>query len=106
MSENKPAKSKELSPKLIYAAATILKERGGELPAREVMDEVEKRLPLDEWARERYEKTDMVRWQVIRRFMSLYATKAGFLVKKKGRWYLTPEGESALKLGERAFDEA
>ena len=26
--------------------------------------------------------------------------KAGFLIKKKGVWFLTPEGESALKLGE------
>jgi restriction system protein len=106
MSENQPAKSKALSPKLIYAAASILKENGGELPARAVMDEVEKRVQLDEWARERYEKTGTVRWQVILRFMTLYATKAGFLIKRKGRWYLTPEGENALKLGEKNFDQA
>jgi restriction system protein len=33
-------------------------------------------------------------------FYSIDCIKAGFLVKKKGIWFLTPEGEDALKLGE------
>jgi restriction system protein len=32
--------------------------------------------------------------------------KAGFLVKKKGVWFLTPEGESALKLGATGLMDA
>ena len=31
--------------------------------------------------------------------MSIDCVKAGFLIKKKGIWILTPEGEEALKLG-------
>jgi restriction system protein len=33
-------------------------------------------------------------------FFTIDCIKAGYLVKKKGVWYLTPEGENALKLGE------
>ena len=29
--------------------------------------------------------------------------KAGFIIKKKGKWFLTPEGEDALKLGEHGL---
>ena len=41
-----------------------------------------------------------MKWQSILHFFSIDCIKAGYLVKKKGTWYLTPEGESALKLGE------
>jgi restriction system protein len=33
-------------------------------------------------------------------FYSIDCMKAGYLVKKRGVWYLTPEGENALQLGE------
>ena len=62
--------------------------------------EVEKRVALDEWAKATYEKSGYVRWRSILHFFSIDCIKAGYLVKKKGVWYLTPEGENALKLGE------
>src|SRR4051812_33385800 len=98
-----PAKSKALSPKLIYAAMTVLRERGGEMSGREVVEEVEKRVTLDDWATARY-KDGSIRWRVILSFMSLYATKAGFLIKEKGRWYLTAAGKQALESGQEEFD--
>jgi restriction system protein len=62
--------------------------------------DVEKRVTLDEWAKAVYEKSGYVRWQSILHFYSIDCIKAGYLVKKKGVWYLTPEGENALQLGE------
>src|SRR5205085_5340421 len=100
MRDGKLSKSRALAAKVIYAALIILKEKGGELSGREVIDEVEKRVQLDEWARERYEKTGYIRWQSILHFFTIDCIKAGYLVKKKGVWFLTPEGEAALKLGE------
>ncbi len=100
MGKNQLSKSKALAVKVIFASLNILKERGGELSGREVIDEVERRVELDQWAKERYEKTGYVRWQSILHFYSIDCIKAGFLVKKKGIWFLTPEGEDALKLGE------
>src|ERR1043166_4437205 len=102
-SKDKLPRSRQLAAKVGFAALQILKEKGGQAPGRDVIAEVEKRVPLDEWARARYEKSGYVRWQSILHFFSIDCIKAGFLVKKKGVWYLTPEGESALSLGDVAL---
>ena len=53
-----------------------------------------------EWAKAVYEKSGYVRWHSILHFFSIDCIKAGFLIKKKGVWYLTPEGDTAIQLGE------
>ena len=106
MVKEKLSRSRELAAKVIYAALQILKEKGGQAPGRDVVAEVEKRVPLDEWARATYEKSGYVRWQSILHFFSIDCIKAGYLVKKKGVWYLTPEGESALQLGDAGLLKA
>ncbi len=58
-----------------------------------------KSITFDDWALERYEKSGYVRWESILHFYSIDCVKAGYLVKKNGVWYVTPEGEDALKLG-------
>jgi restriction system protein len=100
MAREKMGRSRELAAKVIFAAFQVLKEKGGQAPGREVVAEIEKRVELDEWARAVYEKSGYVRWQSILHFFSIDCIKAGFLIKKKGVWYLTPEGEAAIKLGE------
>ncbi|MDE2388045.1 MAG: Mrr restriction system protein [Betaproteobacteria bacterium] len=100
MAKDKPSRSRELASRVIFAAFNILKEKGGQAPGREVVAEVEKRVELDDWAKTTYEKSGYVRWQSMLHFYSIDCIKAGFLVKKKGVWYLTPEGENALKLGD------
>lgn len=96
----KLSRSRELAARVIFAAFQILKEKGGEAPGRDVLAQVEQRIPLDEWARATYEKSGYVRWQSILHFFSIDCIKAGYLIKKKGVWYLTTEGDAALKLGE------
>ena len=100
MAKNKLSRSRELAAKVIFAALQILNEKGGQAPGREVLSEVEKRVTLDDWAKATYEKSGYIRWQSILHFFSIDCIKAGYLLKKKGVWYLTPEGENALKLGE------
>jgi restriction system protein len=100
MPEENLSPSRAIAVKVIFAALQILKEKGGQAPGREVIAEVEKRVPLDEWARATYEKSGYVRWQSILHFFSIDCIKAGYLIKKKGVWYLTPEGEKALDLGD------
>ena len=106
MAKEKLSRSRDLAAKVIFAALQILKEKGGQSPGRDVIAEVEKRVPLDESARARYEKSGYVRWQSILHFFSIDCIKAGYLVKKKGIWYLTPEGETALKLGDAGLLKA
>jgi restriction system protein len=100
MPKGRLSPSRELAAKVIFAALHILKESGGQAPGRDVVAAVEKRVPLDDWAKATYEKSGYVRWQSILHFFSIDCIKAGYLVKKKGVWYLTPEGENALKLGD------
>lgn len=99
----KTSKTLSLAIKTIFAAMTILKENGREMPMRELLNKVEQRVELDSYAKARYEKTGYVRWESILHFYSIDCIKAGYLLKKKGIWYLTPEGEEALKLGPVGF---
>jgi restriction system protein len=98
-SPKKLSPTRVLAAKVIYAGLSILRDNGKELPVRDLMEKVEKTVSLDAWAKERYEKTGYVRWESIFHFYSIDCVKAGWVVKKKGIWYLTPEGEDALKLG-------
>jgi len=103
----KIAPTRGLAAKVIYAGLSILRDNGKELPVRDLMEKIENTVSLDAWARERYEKTGYVRWESIFHFYSIDCVKAGWVIKKKGIWYLTPEGEDALKLGpERVLDTA
>jgi restriction system protein len=99
MSAIKINRARELSSRLLFEALTILKEKGGQAAGRDVANALEKRVVLDEWAKEVYEKSGDVRWRSCLHFFSIDCVKAGFLVKKNGVWYITPEGENALKLG-------
>jgi len=100
MAKEKLSRTRELAATVIFAAFQILKEKGGQAPGREVIAEVEKRVDLNDWAKATYEKSGYIRWQSILHFFSIDCIKAGYLIKKKGVWYLTPEGEKAIKLGQ------
>jgi len=98
--ETQTKNTRSLAARLIFAALEVLKENGGEMRGKHVLEEVEKRVQLGDWEKQRYEKTGYIRWRSVLHFYTIDLIKAGFLVKKKGIWFLTPEGESALKRGE------
>lgn len=95
----KLAPSKRSAAKNIYASFKILKESGGELPGKQVVERIRDINDLTEWEKEIYEKTGYVRWESILHFYTIDCIKAGFLRKNKGIWYLTEEGEKAISLG-------
>lgn len=100
------APTRALASKVIFAAMQAIKRAGGELPISEVKRLVEQSVDFNDWERARYEKTGNVRWQALLFLFSIDSVKAGFLVKKKGIWFLTPKGEEALAGGEREFFSA
>jgi len=106
MAEKEFSKSKKLAARVVFAALTGIKKSGGQLPVQEVLKYVEDNTELDAWAKEKYEKTGYIRWQSILHFYSIDVQKAGFLLKKNGVWYITPEGEEAVKLGEIGLHKA
>ncbi len=95
----KTSKSIKIAQKTIFAAFQILKESGGELRGKEVIDKIRERLTFDEYESHIYEKTGYVRWESIMHFYTIDCVKAGYMRKQKGIWYITDEGEEALKLG-------
>ena len=95
----KISKTKLIAQKTIYATFKILKEGGGEMRGKEVTDKIRETVEFDEYEKYRYEKTGYIRWESILHFYTIDCMKAGFLTKQKGVWYLTKEGEEAIKLG-------
>ena len=101
------SRSYKSSAKTMYAAMTILSNNGGSMPIRILMEEVEKAVVFSAWEKEVLENTGNIRWQSNMHFTSVDYVRAGFLIKKKGTWIITPEGEEKLKLGaEKLRDEA
>lgn len=91
--------SMQSAAKSVFAAFEILREAGGQLPVKEVLESIPQRVELSDWEKERYEKTGYIRWQSILHFYTVDCTKAGYLRKQNGVWYLTEEGESKISLG-------
>lgn len=101
--------AKELSPsralatKVVFEAFKILKAEGGQLSGKEVVEKIRKQVTFTDWDKEVYEKTGYVRWESILHFFTIDCIKAGYMRKSKGVWYLTPEGEEAMKMGDVAM---
>ncbi len=93
------SKSKIIAEKTIFAAFKILKENGGELRGKDVVEKIRKTVDFNEYEKHRYETTGYIRWESILHFYTIDCMKAGFLRKNKGVWILTNEGEEAIKLG-------
>lgn len=107
MSEKKIAPSRELAAKVIFEAMTILSESGGEMRLTEIIKKIDSRIEFDDWAKAVYEKTGYIRWHSMLHFFSIDCVKAGFLIKRRGVWFTTPEGEIAISLGPKGLlDEA
>lgn len=90
------SKSFYTAVKSLHAAMTILKNNGSELPSKKLMDEVRKTVEFTPWELE-VVGTGGVRWENVYHFSSVDYVKAGYIIKKNGTWYLTPDGEAALK---------
>jgi restriction system protein len=94
------SKSQQIAEKTIFATFKILKEAGGEMRGKDVVDKIRETVSFDEYESYRYEKTGYIRWESILHFYTIDCMKAGFLRKNKGTWILTEEGEKAIKLGQ------
>lgn len=93
------SKSQKIAEKTIFATFKILKEAGGEMRGKDVVDKIRETIEFDDYENHRYEKTGYIRWESILHFYTIDCMKAGFLRKHKGTWILTDEGEKAIKLG-------
>jgi restriction system protein len=91
--------SKSLAAKTIFEAFKILKGEGSQLAGSEVINRIRNTVQFTDYEKAVYEKTGYIRWESILHFYTIGCVKAGYLRKDKGIWYLTEEGEKAMKLG-------
>ena len=97
--EKTKSKSFLSAAKTMFAALQAIKENGGSLPAKNIKEEVAKRVSFSPWELEITSATN-VRWHSIMQFTSVDYCKAGYLIKKNSVWYITADGEVAMtKLG-------
>ena len=83
--------------KTLFAVMQEMKRRGGSIPAKDIISFVEANVALNDWEKEPAGKLQYIRWTNSFQFYSIDYVKAGYIVKKNGFWYLTPEGEAVLK---------
>lgn len=101
--ETSPAKATAI--KVLFEAFKVLKDNGGQLRSKEVINKIRDQVELTDWEKERFEKSGYVRWESILHFYTINATKSGFMRKDKRMWILTDEGEKAMKKGALEFFE-
>jgi len=83
---------------LVRKAFEILLDHPDGLPAREVLQRVERSLPLTDFEKSTYPNRPGVRrFEKTVRFASIPHVKAGWVVKSRGRWSLTQEGKQAYR---------
>ena len=97
MAKEKFSRTKACATKTLYAVMKEMSRRGGSMPAKELYPFVNENVQLTEWEKEPAGKMKYIRWTNSFQFYSIDYQKAGFIVKKNGNWYLTPEGEAILK---------
>ncbi len=97
MAKDKFSRTKATATKTLYAVMQEMKRRGGSMPTKDIYPFVNESVELNDWEREPAGKMQYIRWTNSFQFYSIDYVKAGFIVKKNGFWYLTPEGEAALK---------
>ena len=97
MAKDKFSRTKTCATKTLYAVMKEMSHRGGSMPAKELYPFVNENVELTDWEKEPAGKMKYIRWTNSFQFYSIDYQKAGFIVKKNGNWYLTPEGEAILK---------
>lgn len=99
MAKESFSQTKAGAAKTLYAVMQEMKRRGGSIPAREINPFIEANVSLTDWEKEAGGKMKHIRWRTHLHFYSIDYVKAGFILKKNGIWYLTPEGEAVLPKG-------
>lgn len=97
MAKDQFSRTKACATKTLYAVMQEMSRRGGSMPAKDLYPFVNENVVLTDWEKEPAGKMQYIRWTNSFQFYSIDYVKAGFIVKKNGYWYLTPEGEAVLK---------
>lgn len=91
------SKSAACGAKCLFAVMQYMKANGGTIATKEINNIVQKNVKLSECEQERAGRLQNIRWWTMTQLYSIDYNKAGYILKKQGSWYLTPEGEEVIK---------
>ena len=94
------SRSAACAAKCLMALMKQMKKNGDCILTKDIESFLLANVPLTDWEKEHAGKMQYIRFMTMTQFYSIDYSKAGFILKKNGSWYLTPEGEEAMKLGE------
>lgn len=83
--------------KAVFDALLLIKQNGGQMRSGDIFTELGRSFPQSSYETEQT-KSGNQRWENWLAFYSIDAVKSGFLIKEKGVWHITDEGEKALSL--------
>lgn len=86
----------------VKTAMSLILKNGREMRSSDIFAQMGEVFPQSDYEREPT-KSGGLRWWHWLAFYSIDAVKAGFIVKDKGVWHLTSEGEKALNLSLEDF---
>jgi restriction system protein len=90
--------TKERMGEYVRAVFNMLKDTDG-LPVAKVIERIPEFINLTDFERSTYPtQPGVVRFTKTVRFATIKAVKVGWMVKDKGRWFLTPEGRRAFDM--------
>jgi len=102
--------TKHRNGEFLRAIFELLWDKEEGVPAKEIMAAIPEKMTLTDFEMGEYPSSPGApRYHKIARFATIAAVKAGWLLKRKGIWYLTDEGRSAyerLKDPEALYKEA
>jgi restriction system protein len=82
---------------LVQGVLRILKDKPNGMRARDVVAELQLRVPPTPFEKSSYvSRPDVRRYEQVARFATIGPVKAGWLLKSKGRWMATEAGRDAL----------
>ena len=80
---------------LVRTCLEVLRDRGGEMPGRAVLDEIARRIDLTDVERKLHQSGDPA-WLVAARYIAGDAATVGWMVKRNNLWWITDAGREAL----------
>lgn len=84
--------------KCIHALLKYMKKNNVGVANKELKTLIPSLVSFNEWELELTDKEKNVRWWAILQFSSVPYVKAGYIIKSKGTWYITPEGERLVDM--------
>lgn len=98
MNKDKNKGANTLPARVQFAVLKTLNENGGEMRPSVLERTIAENEKFSEYENE-LNKYGVRRWQTALRFFAIDLTKAGYIVKNGGVWYITDAGREAMALG-------